>query len=348
MRIFVHELTCAETSASGSPAHALRKEGWAMLSALLEDFGRVRGVQPCTILHSSSPAPWEERVSQSGGVCYRTEEGTLAQTFQDLVRAADCTLVIAPEFDNLLLDRCNWVETAGRRLLGSSPEAIALAGDKLALAQHLRERGIPTPDCRPLIFGKDHCTLPLVVKPRYGAGSQATFLVRQADELAACAKQARAEGWTGELMEQPFVSGMAVSVAFLMGRRNRMALLPGRQRLSKDGRFHYRGGVLPLPASFADRTIRLAERAIDSVVGLNGYVGVDLVLGAACDGSEDWIIEINPRLTTAYLGQRALAESNLAAAMLGMALGDEVRPLAWRSGWVTFQANGRVQTSPKR
>jgi hypothetical protein len=50
---------------------------------------------------------------------------------------------------------------------------------------------------------------------------------------------------------------------------------------------------------------------------------VDLVLGDAADGSRDFAIEINPRLTTSYLGLRALARGSLAAALLRAVRGDE-------------------------
>jgi predicted ATP-grasp superfamily ATP-dependent carboligase len=47
-----------------------------------------------------------------------------------------------------------------------------------------------------------------------------------------------------------------------------------------------------------------------------GYLGVDLVLGDDPSGADDRVIEINPRLTTSYVGLRAAALCNLAEAML--------------------------------
>ena len=45
--------------------------------------------------------------------------------------------------------------------------------------------------------------------------------------------------------------------------------------------------------------------------GLQGYVGVDLVLGEeTC-----WLIEINPRPTTSYVGLRRVIDLNMAAAI---------------------------------
>jgi predicted ATP-grasp superfamily ATP-dependent carboligase len=73
-----------------------------------------------------------------------------------------------------------------------------------------------------------------------------------------------------------------------------------------------------------------------------GWLGIDLILGEADDGSQDYVIEINPRLTTSYVGLRALSNTNLAQAMLDVALGHEPH-LNWKPGKVTWSADGVVE-----
>jgi predicted ATP-grasp superfamily ATP-dependent carboligase len=73
-----------------------------------------------------------------------------------------------------------------------------------------------------------------------------------------------------------------------------------------------------------------------------GYVGIDLILGEAEDGSQDYVIEINPRLTTSYVGLRALSNTNLAQAMLDVAQGREPQ-LDWKPGRVRWSADGVVE-----
>jgi predicted ATP-grasp superfamily ATP-dependent carboligase len=130
---------------------------------------------------------------------------------------------------------------------------------------------------------------------------------------------------------------MAASVAFLIGVSKIVALPGTEQRLSRDGSFRYLGGLLPLTPDMSRRAERIARQAIDAVPGLFGYVGVDLVLG---DDGRDWAIEINPRLTTSYVGLRALAETNLAEVMLRLAEGGEPPALRWRAGPVEFSPDG--------
>jgi tyramine---L-glutamate ligase len=137
------------------------------------------------------------------------------------------------------------------------------------------------------------------------------------------------------------VPGRAASAALLLGPRKRVSLPPAAQHLAGDGSFAYRGGEAPLPAPFRERARELAAAAVAAVPGLRGYVGVDLVLGDAKDGSGDRVIEVNPRLTTSYVGLRALAAGNLAGAMLDVARGSEVSP-GWREGPVRWRADGVV------
>ena len=111
--------------------------------------------------------------------------------------------------------------------------------------------------------------------------------------------------------------------------------------MSADGRFTYRGGKLPLEAPLDARARRIALAAIAALPEPRGYLGVDLVLGEADDGSADRVIEINPRLTTSYVGLRALARSNLAAAMLAVAHGHEPH-LSFGTDQLEFTADGTI------
>jgi predicted ATP-grasp superfamily ATP-dependent carboligase len=278
MQVFVYEYVCGGAGGAGS----LRAEGWAMLAAVLEDFTRRPGVHVSTLvdpalLPAIPPKP-EASARASAG-----RRGEAEPAFRALARAADFSLIIAPEFDGLLAERCRWVEEEGGRLLGPSAAAVRLTGDKLLLARHLDGLGVPTPATLPFPSPAPRFAFPLVCKPRHGAGSQATFLVRDAEELGQVPARVRSEGWAGEMVLQPHVPGRPVSVALLLGPERRFALPAVEQTLSPDGRFRYQGGSLPLAEELDRRGRRLAERAVEAVEGLHGYVGVDLVLGEEAD-----------------------------------------------------------------
>ena len=212
------------------------------------------------------------------------------------------------EFDGHLHDRCRWVEQAGGRLLGPASALVALASDKHATAEYLSTRGVAVPRALPWRLAS-RCRRIRVSRGlnRDGAGSQGVFRIENASDVSADASRPR--------RLETFCPGTAASVACLCGPRDVVPLVPCRQRLSDDGCFAYSGGSLPLAPEFATRSAWLARRTVAALPQPLGYLGVDLVLGDDTAGGEDFVIEINPRLTTSYVGLRACA-GDLAGAIL--------------------------------
>jgi predicted ATP-grasp superfamily ATP-dependent carboligase len=325
VNLFVYEYFSARNSTA-----ALRQEGWAMLQAVAEDLARIPDTSVRTLLAAGMIAP-PNCTAESP----QPDEET---AFRRLASWADYSLIIAPEWDDLLEIRCRWVEEERGKLLGPTPAAVALTADKLVLAEFLQARGVATPATYSVSNFPDSLTCPVVCKPRHGAGSQASFFLHQPSALPSCLEIAWSEGITDEMILQPFVPGQPASVAFLVGPRQWTPLAPASQEFSEDGRFHYRGGVIPLPVDLAKRAIHLARAAVTAVPGLKGYVGVDVVLGP-----EDYVIEINPRLTTSYIGLRALADANPAELMLRVATGETIFHPRWQKEPIRFRADGTLE-----
>lgn len=195
-----------------------------------------------------------------------------------------------------------------------------------------------------LVDAAEQIGLPAVAKPIDGAGSQDVYLLTDrnaAEEIRRKLMISRAEVAT--LRVERFHSGMAASVGVLCGPAGLFSLAPCSQRLSDDGRFRYLGGICPLPPpALAARATSLGLRAAKSLADPIGYIGIDMVLGDDPTGSGDVVIEINPRLTTSYVGLRAVARSNLAAAMLAVAEG-RTPELTFGHKAVEFDSDGTVR-----
>src|SRR5207247_7816026 len=139
------------------------------------------------------------------------------------------------------------------------------------------------------------------------------------------------------LLLQEYVSGAPASVSLIGDGRRAVALTVNGQSLSRGRRLSYRGGVTPLGHRQADRALDAAVRSCRALPGLRGYIGVDVVLTA----SDAVVIEVNPRLTTAYLGARVAIDDNIAALALDACMGSlPPAPRARRS--VRFDARGHV------
>ena len=78
--------------------------------------------------------------------------------------------------------------------------------------------------------------------------------------------------------------------------------------------------------------------ALSTIPGLFGYVGVDLLIPESPWDRLPLIVEINPRLTTSYVGYQQLCLDNLAAMWVGEEPHSTV-PL-WRPGEVEFNSAG--------
>lgn len=319
--------------AQAAAPSSLLTEGKAMVAALGADFAAAGARVTC--LRDRRLAPWRPADCRVVDV---SDPDRHSEAFDRHAAEADWTVVIAPEIGGALAERCRRVADVGGRLLGPAEAMIRLAADKQATAEFLAAAGIPAPAGMLLPRGMpwpQDFSYPAVWKPLDGAGSQDLVYVSNPDQpqLARGRQPGRLER---------FCPGVPASVLVLCGPGDSHSVLPAcRQRLSDDGRFRYLGGALPLGAELERRAQALAQRVIAALPGALGYAGVDLVLGPRADGADDAAIEINPRLTTSYIGLRAACEQNLADAMLQIAQGRTLPPPA-ASRAITFEASGVI------
>ena len=320
MHIFLYEFITGGGLLDGNDEvlRSLEAEGRSMVSAVARDLIelgnlRVASTRDARLTDFELPG------------CTMFDIATVDEdrpTFQLIAANADATLVIAPELDGNLYRRTEWVEAAGGRLLSPRSKFVAVTGDKMAANRQLTAAGVQTPPSRQLAVTPDGTSnlprdfdYPAVVKRIDGAGSVETRLWHQPERVSLDPEKP----W----MIERYCAGIPASVAVLCGPNELLPLPPFRQEV-ESGSFSYRGGKRLTDHQLIDRAKRLAVRAIRSLRPTTGYVGVDLVLGEAPSGSGDFVIEINPRLTTSYIGLRAIADGNLAAAMLDVAAGRPV------------------------
>jgi len=341
MRIFLYEWVTGGglVEETGALPQSLLTEGAAMLSALAADFMAIDGARVSVLRDIRLDALSLPGATLPG--CEVIEVYSKSHHREELERLAaeaDHTLVIAPEIDDILVQTNRWVRSAGGRLLASSHEFVSLTSDKHQTAQTLNLAGIATPEAQLLEADQEKLPAdfeyPGVLKPVHGAGSQHTLLVASERDTPP------PYPWPRRL--ERFCPGLACSVSFLCGPAHRVALPVCRQHLTPDGRFSYTGGSLLAESDLAHRATALADRALEVLPPALGYVGVDLVLGKAGEGSEDFVIEINPRLTTSYVGLRSACEDNLAAALLANAGGVCENP-RFSSSPLEFSSDGTIR-----
>ena len=347
MRILVHEFVSGGGLAGRDVAASLAREGLAMLTALIADLTAIHRHQIVTTVDprfALPTPPGVEVVTLSPG-----SEGSA--TLDALIASADAVWLVAPETNRYLERLASRVERRGRTLLGSGAMAIRRASDKARLPRRLARYGVPHPKTRVCRLGADwgHAArevgYPLVVKPARGAGCNGVCLARNLRELRGALDIARRANGREPLLLQRYVAGTAASVSLLSDGRRAVALTVNAQSMRASTPFSYRGGKTPFDHPLAGKAVETALRTCQALPGLRGYIGVDLVLTE----SEAVVIEVNPRLTTAYLGVRSALGGNIGnsgnVAAMALAACAGTLPVPPPVRWsVRFTAAGHIQS----
>ena len=338
MRILVHEFVSGGGLAGRAVTPSLAREGAAMLAALVADLAAIRQHQIITTADARFPLAVPPGVEV---VTLLPER--LDRQLDELIATADAVWLVAPEIDGCLEHLAARAGRLGTIILGPDASAIRRAADKANLLRRLALHGIRHPNTCVLGAGDD-CEraadaigYPLVVKPARGAGCSGVSLARTAGDLHRAVDCSRRAGVRGALLLQEYLRGVAASVSLLADGRRAVPLTTNRQLVHTSFTFTYCGGSTPLEHPLAERAVDAALRTCRALPGLRGYVGVDLVLTE----SDAVLIEVNPRLTTAYLGARMAIDGNIAALALDACSGSlPSPPPPCRS--VRFDTAGRI------
>jgi predicted ATP-grasp superfamily ATP-dependent carboligase len=318
VRIHVYEyITGGGLIDSPLPA-SLAREGELMLAALLADLAAIPGVEITVARDPRLPCP-----ARSVRWMYRSRDEPPLAAFRREIQGADAVWPIAPETGGALQELALVVHQQDKILLASSPEAIHSTASKSLTAKRLHEHGITVAQT----FGP-HEELPRhegrwVIKPDDGAGCVDTLIV---DGAAAARAALRARG--AGFIAQPWIEGDALSLSLLSQDGHAELLCVNRQHIAiRNSAVMLTGltvnAVRPIDPHFA----ALANAICSAIPGLFGYIGADLVLTRI----GPIVIEINPRLTTSYVGLRGALGINVAERVLGMACGERLGRLVKRT-----------------
>jgi predicted ATP-grasp superfamily ATP-dependent carboligase len=283
--LIIEFITAGGCHDSPLPA-ALAAEGELMLQAVLRDARELSDVQ-VTVPRDyrvGAVADWANSI---------IIDGDPWPTWCRLIVEADAVLAIAPETDGVLHRLNSLVVAQGTRLLGCSPTAVAITASKLGTAVELKAHGVMTP-----ATGRADEAVPAgeagwIVKPDDGVGSSDVWVAASEAELRQRLSQVQ------NPIVQPCIAGVPLSLSLLCTSQTCRVLACNRQLQTCEKQRLRQVGVEVNGAH--QRSARLSPVATSlfaAIPGLRGYVGVDLILTST--GAV--VIEINPRLTTAYAG----------------------------------------------
>jgi len=316
-RVFVYEYLSgggADGAISDVDVAELLAQGRAMRDAIVGDLAMISSV--ATTYATRVPERAHPRAAPGSLAQLSPRSGESALDFVGRHAAShDRVWVVAPETAGILAELRRVVGDA--RWVGCSMECIRIASSKRDTSQRLRAFGIRTPQGIDSGAADGGGELRWVVKPDDGAGACDTRVHRSLagaiadrDHRAAPGRPAVVEAWE---------DGEALSLSLLCADERVELLSVNRQRIdiAGDGTVRYRGVdiAVPVHASRNAVLVALARDVARALPGLRGYVGVDIVMRR--DGVPV-VIEVNPRLTCAYVGLSEALGRNVARKVLAL------------------------------
>jgi predicted ATP-grasp superfamily ATP-dependent carboligase len=276
--------------------------------------------------------------------------GDPAPRWQDLLGQADIVWPVAPETSGVLERVAAIARAACQKVLISGPQGLAIAASKARTAEHLAAHSVATVPTWASWSEVEPSAHGYVVKPDDGAGAEDTEFVTY-PLTPALSREGRGgaavplepsplagEGWVRGRIIQPYMPGQPVSLSLLVKEGEAWVLSCNTQNVTlEDNRFVYRGGTVGGAEHRRAALEPIAAAVAASLPDLFGYVGIDLI--DAAEGPV--LVEINPRLTTSYVGLRdslGLNPAELALALLDRPLAALRRPLHPRPVDVTVPA----------
>ena len=207
----------------------------------------------------------------------------------DFLRKYDYVLPILPEIDMSLYLYVEYLEKNGVDAVISNSQTIKTCSDKLKFYKFCQKNSLPTIDTYQKYSSDLHNKL-LLIKDRYGAGCSHIEITKNKKNL---------ELIKDDKIIQPYINGDDYSISIYFTKNNFYILTINKQILEyKNNRARLSSIIVNVEHPAYLKIINLISKIKDSIPGLYGFVGVDIIT----KGNDIFIIEINPRLTTSFIG----------------------------------------------
>ncbi|HEY8095085.1 MAG TPA: ATP-grasp domain-containing protein [Methylobacter sp.] len=301
---------------------SLADEGRLMLKALLDNLVRLPDLEVTVMMD------WRlnESINTVGiNTVIITPELDITEEFTRLVKQSDLVWPIAPEFDGILQTLCQTVELVGKILLTAPSAAVAIAGNKFKTHELLNRHQItsvptrmlgdecPSFDrlkaCPELVEGADG---EWIVKPVDGVGCAGSYVITNRQEFEQTAAR------EGEYIIQPHLQGTKTSLSCLFKQGRGWLVCANLQHFDFINQRYQLADIVVNHHQDLGVYQSVITEIAQALPELWGYVGIDLIETAA----QTWVLEINPRLTTSFVGIYEALGINIAESVLQLVHGE--------------------------
>ncbi|UCH04464.1 MAG: ATP-grasp domain-containing protein [Candidatus Thorarchaeota archaeon] len=302
MRVFVYEHITAGGLAEERWDLSFAAQGFAMLSSLARSLNHA-GHEIIVAFDSRinemliPKSARRERVSSSSD---------WSEVVDSLSEDADSAIVIAPEDEGILTDVLAKIRADGLDVVGPETETSAICSDKVRCTELYSDLSLPVPttvsaNLDRILDKSSEIDYPAVLKPAVSSGAIHTSRVSNEAELESLVDHLKGSLRSPRFVLQEFVEGVDSSVSLLVNDGQTYVLSVNRQNVSlgRAGSISgYHGGECHFVHPASEEAVSSAQKIVESLPGLRGYVGIDFVL----QGEEAVPMDINPRVTVSAVG----------------------------------------------
>ena len=320
-------------TASGEKDKCIISEAEALIFALLDD---LADIQKDVVLNKS----YEDMIGDFKNVNPILIEGDVVDWLKENASRFDRAIFISAENDNNLYNITKILEENDVKTYTSTADACFKASDKSESYEALYDI-VPQPRTfrfkidpkgywkRAIEHLYEKCQaedpltkLKIIIKPLMGVDCEDIVVIEDIDDLTLDLDKIFTPG--SRVIVQEFIEGTDVSVSLISDGKTAIQISLNKQFVElNDDKGTYLGGKLPFESKYKDEAFEIAKKAVEAIDGLKGFVGVDLIINAdEKDVYSVYLLEINSRFTTPYVGLKQIANFNIGKTIVDLIDGE--------------------------
>jgi len=252
----------------------------------------------------------------------------------------DGCMFISAEEDMNLYNLTKLIEDKGVKVYGSDSDSTLICSNKYSTFKHLQSIVNQPKTFQFTISDEDHWeesiesifrsldykkfkevenNYKLIVKPIYGVDCQNMAIISSIEDIN---NLKNVFPNNTQVLVQEFIYGCNVSVSLISDGKNAIPISLNKQyiEINKDYQ-SYLGGEIPFNYFNHESAFLIAKKAVESIEGIKGFVGVDLIIKTddnSFDFDSIYFLEINSRFTTPYVGLTKIANFNIGESIINL------------------------------
>ena len=158
----------------------------------------------------------------------------------------------------------------------------------------------------------------LIVKPIYGVDCQDMVIISEIEDIN---NIKNVFPNNTQVLVQEYIHGDNFSVSLISDGKIAIPISFNKQYIdiNKENQ-SYIGGELPFNHPDLESAFLIAKKAVESIEGIKGFVGVDLIItdDDSAGNNSIYFLEINSRFTTPYVGLSKIAKFNIGKSIINL------------------------------